>query len=172
MAADCGGCGTFEEFAGWLGRIGYEEAAERYGPDANAADAAVAALGIRANPLVREGRSLDEVIGGSVDVVRTGRGAGTVAVACASKGDELAIERDYEAYDRNAIAVRAGGSKIGYVEHDVAQYLAPEIDCGTRIGANVDSVGKGQDGEVSIKMRLRRIDGGTERDAAGDQVAG
>lgn len=172
MAADCGGCGTFEEFAGWLGRIGYEEAAERYGPDANAADAAVAALGIRANPLVREGRSLDEVIGGSVDVVRTGRGAGTVAVACASKGDELAIERDYEAYDRNAIAVRAGGSKIGYVEHDVAQYLAPEIDCGTRIGASVDSVGKGQDGEVSIKMRLRRIDGGTERDAAGDQVAG
>ena len=172
MAADCGGCDTFEEFAGWLGRLGPEDAAERYGPDANAADAAVAASRVRTNPLVREGRSLDEVIGGSVDVVRTGRGAGMVAAACASKGDDLVLERDYGAYDRNAIAVRAGGSVIGHVEHDVAQYLAPEIDCGARIGASVDSVAKGQDGGASIKMRLRRIGGGTERVAAGDQVAG
>ena len=172
MAADCGGCDTFEEFAGWLSRLGPEDAAERYGPDANAADAAVAASRVRANPLVREGRSLDEVIGGSVDVVRTGRGAGMVAAACASKGDDLVLERDYGAYDRNAIAVRAGGSVIGHVEHDVAQYLAPEIDCGARIGASVDSVAKGRDGGASIKIRLRRIGGGTERVAAGDPVAG
>lgn len=159
MAADCGGCGTFEEFAGWLGRLGHEDAIERYGQDSNAASAAVAASRMRANPIVREGRSLDEVIGDGVDVVCTGRGAGMVAAACAAEGDDLAIERDYGAYDRNAIAVRAGGSKIGYVERDVAQYLAPEIDCGAQIGASVDRITRGPDGAVSIKMRLREVDG-------------
>ena len=171
MAADCGGCDTFEEFAGWLGRLGPEEAAEMYGPDAGAADAAVAASRVRANPLVREGRSLDEVIASRVDVVRTGRGAGMVAAACASKGDDLVLERDYGAYDRNAIAVRAGGSRIGYVEHDVAQYLAPEIDCGARIGASVDSVTRGPGDAMSIKMRLRRLDGGGGRAVVGDPPA-
>lgn len=172
MAADCGGCDTFEEFAAWLGRLGHEGAIERYGRDANAANAAVAASRMRANPLVREGRRLDNVIGDGAGVVCTERGAGMVAAACAAEGDDLAIERDYGAYDRNAIAVRAGGSKIGYVEHDVAQYLAPEIDCGAQIGASVDCIARGPDGTVSIKMRLRQVGGRAGRTPAGNRAAG
>ena len=162
MAADYGGDTDFRAFAEWLGRLGHEEAAERYGADSGAAAAAAAASRIRANPLLRKGLSLDEVLGGGADVVCVEHGGGAVAAARASSGDPLRLERDRDAaHDRNAIAVHAGGGVIGRVERDVAQYLAPEMDCGARIGASVDSVSRGQGGAVSIRMRLRRLpDGG------------
>ena len=161
MAADYGGEPDFRAFAGWLGRLGRERAAERYGADSNAAGAAAAASRIRANPLLREGRSLDEVLGGGADVECAGAAAAVLAAARASVGDPLRLERDHDAaHDRNAIAVHAGGSVIGRVERDVAQYLAPEMDCGARIGASVGGASRGPDGTVSIRMRLRRLGDG------------
>ncbi len=161
MAADYGGDCNFGAFAEWLGRLGREEAAERYGPDSNAASAAAAASRIRANPLLREGRSLDEVLGGGAGVECAGAAAAVLAAARASAGDPLTLERDRDAaHDRNAILVHADGSVIGRVERDVAQYLAPEMDCGARIGASVGSVSRGAGGAVSIRMRLRRLGDG------------
>ena len=168
MAADYGGDCNFGAFAEWLGRLGREEAAERYGPDSNAAGAAAAASRIRANPLLREGRSLDEVLGGGAGVECAGAAAAVLAAARASAGDPLTLERDRDAaHDRNAILVHAGGSVIGRVERDVAQYLAPEMDSGARIGASVGSVSRGAGGAVSIRMRLRRLGGGSEGNPEG-----
>lgn len=156
MAADYGGECDFAAFAEWLGGMGRMEAIERYGEDANSAGAAAAAAAMtRANPLLREGRSLGEVLEGGADVVCAGRGGGAAAAARVSEGDELGLERDRgAAHDRNAIAVRVGGSVIGSVERDVAQYLAPEMDCGARIGASAGSVSRGSGGAVTIRMRL------------------
>ena len=162
IAADYDGESDFGEFAGWLGRLDREEAIERYGQDSDVIRATAAASMTRANPLLREGRSLDEVLGGGADVACVRNGSGMVAAARASKGDELRLERDYDAvHDRNAILVYASGSMIGRVERDVAQYLAPEIDCGMRIGASVDEVVGGRDGGAPIRMRvcLRRLRG-------------
>ena len=159
MAADYGGGPDFRAFAEWLGRLGCEEAAERYGADSNAAAAAAAALRTRANPLLRERRSMDEVLAGGADVECSGAADALLAAARAAVGDPLRLERDRDAaHDRNAIAVRAGGGVIGRVEPDVAQYLAPEMDCGARIGASVGSVSRAPGGTASIRMRLRRLD--------------
>ena len=157
IAADYGGEADFGEFAGWLGGLDREEAVKRYGQDSDVMRAVVAAAAMtRANPHLREGRSLYEVLEGGADVVCVGSGGGMVAAARASQGDELRLERDYDAaYDRNAILVYAKGSMIGRVERDVAQYLAPEIDCGMRIGASVDAVGRGGGGAAPIRMRVR-----------------
>ena len=157
MAADYGGRADLGEFAGWLGGLDREKAVKRYGQDSNVMRAAAAAAAMtRANPLLREGRSLYEVLEGGADVVCAGSGGGTVAAARASQGDELELERDYDAaYDRNAILVYAGGSMIGRVERDVAQYLAPEIDCGVRIGASVDEAARGGGGGAPNRMRVR-----------------
>ena len=167
MAADYGGDSNFGAFAAWLGRLGPEAAAERYGPDSNAAGAAAAAAsGTRANPLLRECKSMDEVLAAGADVEcgaggAAGSAAGMLAAARASVGDPLRLERDRDAaHDRNAVVVHAGGSVIGRVERDVAQYLAPEMDCGARIAASVGSVSRGAGGAASIRMRLRRIGGG------------
>ena len=92
---------------------------------------------------------------GDADVVCARRGGGTAAAARVSEGDALKLERERgAAHDRNAIAVHAGGSMIGSVERDVAQYLAPEMDCGARIGASAGSVSKGSGGAAAIRMRL------------------
>ena len=162
IAADYGGEADFGEFAGWLGGLDLEKAVKRYGQDSDVMRAAAAAAMTRANPLLREGRSLDEVLEGGADVVCAESGGGMVAAARASQGDELGLERDYDAaHDRNAILVYAGGSMIGRVERDVAQYLAPEIDCGMRIGASVDEVDRGGGGGAPNRMRvrLRRLQG-------------
>ena len=157
IAADYDGEADFGEFAWWLGGLDREEAAGRYGQDSDVMRATAAASMTRANPLLRGGRSLDEVLGGGADVACVRNGSGMVAAARASKGDELRLERDYDAaHDRNAILVYAGGSMIGRVERDVAQYLAPEIDCGMRIGASVDEVVRGgRDGAGPIRVRVR-----------------
>ena len=160
MAADYGGETDFGEFAGWLGGLDRRAAVERYGYGSDVVRAAEAASSARANPLLRECRSLDEVLGGGAVVVCAGGGDGMISAARASRGDELGLERDYDAaYDRNAIAVYADGSMIGHVERDVAQYLAPEIDCGMRIGASVEEVsrGVGGDGPIKVRARLRRL---------------
>ena len=171
MAADYDGRPDFGAFAGWLGRLGHEEAAERYGADSGAAAAAAAASRIRANPLLRKGLGLDEVIESGAHVVCAGRGGGAVAAARASSGDPLRLERDHDAaHDRNAIAAHAGGIAIGRVERDVAQYLAPEMDCGARIGASVDSVSRGPGGAVSIRMRLCRLAGGGGGDRGAERA--
>ena len=163
MAADYGGDCNFGAFVEWLGRLGPEAAAKRYGPDSNAAGAAAAAASrTRPNPLLRECRTMDEVLAAGAGVECGAAGAaGEVASARASAGDPLRLERDRDAaHDRNAILVHAGGSVIGRVERDAAQYLAPEMDCGARIGASVGSVSRGAGGAVSIRMRLRRLGDG------------
>ena len=172
VAADYGGGPDFREFAGWLGRLGHAEAGERYGADSNAAGAAAAASRIGANPLLREGRGLDEVLGGGASAACAKDGGGMAGAARVSAGDPLRLERDHgAAHDRNAIAVHAaGGGVIGRVERDVAQYLAPEMDCGLRIGATVDSVSRGPRGAASIRMRLWRLaDGGGVARGAGTE---
>lgn len=93
--------------------------------------------------------------------MRRRRGRHGCRGACASAGDPLGLERDRgAAHGRNAVAARAAGGAIGRVERDAAQHLAPETDCGARIGASAGSVSRGRAGEASIGMRLRRLGGG------------
>lgn len=83
--------------------------------------------------------------------------AGRRAAAACSDGDAVEIRRDYDAIaDRNAVAVHSGGALIGRMGRDMAQYLAPLIDCGLRLDARVDGSGGGSDGAGRIRILLRR----------------
>ena len=152
MAADYAGEQTVPEFAGWLAGLGDRRLAQ-YGR--GAAAAALAASRMAPNRLIRGGYSMRRVLemGAAVRCARNGRGP--IAAARLSRGNPLEIRRDYDAaYDRNAIAVYADGSLIGHVERDVAQYLAPLIDCGAHVGARADAVNGGPGGIASVRIAL------------------
>ena len=152
MAADYAGGQTVPEFAAWLAGLDDRRLAQ-YGR--GAAAAALAASRMAPNRLIRDGRSMRSVLETGASVRCAANGRGPLAAARLSRGDPLEIRRDHDAaYDRNAIAVYADGSLIGHVERDVAQYLAPLIDCGERIEATAAAASSGPGGTASVRIEL------------------
>ena len=147
---------SFGRFAEWLAGLDDAELARICGPDAPLAGAAAALSRMRPNPLIREGRGLDDVLAMGASVACEGPAGRRAAAAC-SAGDPLEIRRDYDAVaDRNAVAVYSGGALIGRMGRDTAQYLAPLIDCGLRLDASVDGSDGGSGGSGRIRILLRR----------------
>lgn len=154
IATDYAGERTVRAFARWLAGLGARGLARYGGGPAAAALASSRAAG--PNPLVRGGYTLDRVLGMGASVRCVENGSGPAAAARLSSGDPLDLVRDHDmAYDRNAIAVYADGSLIGHMERNVAGYLAPLIDCGTRITARADGLAGGPRGPDSIKVTLQ-----------------
>ena len=148
VAADYTGERTARAFALWLAETG-DRGLARYG--GGLAGAALLSSRISPNPLIRGEYSLDRVLEMGASVRCVENGSGPAAAARLSSGDQLDLKRDRDAaYDRNAIAVYADGSLIGHVERNVAGYLAPLIDSGTRIMARAD----GADGPKSVRIAL------------------
>lgn len=147
---------SFGRFAEWLAGLEDGELAELCGPDAPPAGVAATLSRMRPNPLIRGGRGLDEVLAMGATVACEGP-AGRRAAAAYSDGDAVEIRRDYDdVADRNAVAVHFGGALIGRMGRDMAQYLAPLIDCGLRLDARVGS-GGGSEGAGRIRILLRRV---------------
>lgn len=156
MASDCPDAESLEDFAQWLAGLGIDDLDCRYGLGPDSAVVSQAVHRARPNPLVREGRSVDEVLAMGADVKCVSHGDGPAAAARAPRDYPLKLERAYLEPDRNAIAIYADGCLVGHVEHDVAQYLAPLIDCGACFSAHVDGVRADAGGPASIRIRMHR----------------
>lgn len=62
------------------------------------------------------------------------------AIRLLAPGDQLELERDPEnAFDPNAIKIMADGQFLGFVQKQVAAYLAPELDTGAAHTCEVKS---------------------------------
>ena len=144
---------TPRELARMISEMGVEGLTE-YGISADAAaDIVGAALRREVNPLLREGRSLEEVIGKPARIAGIGKGQWYASMLAA--GDKVEIRRDYDdPADRNAMAVYAGGRHVGHIEGRVAQYLAPLVDAGMPVSALVTSTERGVDGAPEVAVRL------------------
>ena len=144
---------TPRELARMISEMGVEDLTEHgIGAD-TAADIAQAARRLHPNPLLRGGRSLEDVAGEPVRIVGIGR-LQWYATRLAA-GDGVEIRRDYDDLaDRNAMEALAGGRRVGYLERDVAQYLAPLVDAGMSVSARVASVEGGGGGAPRVAVAL------------------
>lgn len=151
-------------FASWLSGIDEATLVRRHGAEeGDAARIAAATSGILPNRLVREGRGLDSVLETRPAVACTGSANAPAVGSRISPGEPLLLKRDYDAlHDRNAIAVHARGTLLGYMDRGTAGYLAPLIDCGTAIEAEAAAVDDsdarrepGYNGIVRIGVRMR-----------------
>lgn len=135
-----------------------------------AADAAGAARRLHPNPLLREGRSLGDVVGAPVRIMATD-GARWHAARLAA-GDGVEIRRDYDDLaDRNAMAAYVAGRHIGRVERRVAEYLAPLVDAGMSVSARVACAEKGGGGAPQVEVVLS-VRGGPAQPQLGNPRAG
>jgi len=136
---------TPRELARMMSGMGAESLAEHGIAAGAAADVAGAARRMDVNPLLREGRSLEDVLAEPTRIV--GAGADLWYASRLAEGDDVEIRRDYgDPADRNAMAAYADGRHVGYVEGRVAQYLAPLVDAGVKVSARVASVEQGGGG--------------------------
>lgn len=174
MAADCPGAGSLGGFAQWLAGLGVDELDRRYGLGSDSAGVARAVSRTRPNPLVRRGLALDDVLAMGADVRCVPHGDGPSVAARAPIGSPLTIKRAYSEPDRNAIAVYAEGSLVGYVEPDMAQYLAPLIDCGTDLSARrADGAREGGSGggPATVRILMQRDEAAARAAPAADAPA-
>lgn len=152
---------TPRELARMISEMGVEDLTEHgIGAD-TAADVAQAARRLHPNPLLRGGRSLEDVVGEPVRIVGIGRPQWYAARLAA--GGDVEIRRDYDDLaDRNAMEALAGGQRVGYLERDVAQYLAPLVDAGMAVSARVASVEGGGSDAPTVAVVLS-VSGGPAR---------
>ena len=171
MAADCPAGIGFADFAAWLSGIDAAMLSRRYGAEeGDATRIMAAASGILPNRLVRNGCGPDAVPEMRTTVACTGSANAPATGLRIPPGEPLRLERDYDIrHDRNAIAVQARGTLLGYLDRDTAGYLAPMIDCGADIAADVagdDSGGprraSGGNGIVRIVVRIRWAEDGNQ----------
>lgn len=149
---------TQEELAGLISGMRIEDLAECGMSAGMAADVAGAARRLHPNPLLREGRSLGDVVGAPVRIVATD-GARWHAARLAA-GDGVEIRRDYgDLADRNAMAAYVAGRHIGHVEGRAAQYLAPLVDAGMSVSARVASSERGGGDAPRVEVVLSVRDG-------------
>ena len=145
---------TPRELARMMSGTGAELLAEHGIAAGAAAGVAGAARRMDVNPLLREGRSLEEVVREPARIV--GTGGDQWYASRLAEGDHVEIRRDYgDLADRNALAAYAAGRHVGRVERRVAQYLAPLVDAGMKVSSRVASVEQGEGGAPPrIKVRL------------------
>lgn len=164
MAADSPAGIGFADFAAWLSGIDAATLSGRYGAEeGDATRIAAAASGILPNRLVRNGRSPDAVPEMCPTVACTGSANAPATGLRIPPGEPLQLERDCGIqHDRNAIAVRARGTLLGYLDRDTAGYLAPMIDCGAAVAAVAAAGDSGRtrhapggNGIVRIGVRIR-----------------
>ena len=172
MAADCPAAESLGDLAQWLAGVGIDDLDRRYGLGPDSAAVAQAVRRARPNPLVRKGCTVDDVLAMGADVKCVTYGEGPAVAARAPAGHPLKLERAYSEPDRNAIAVYAEGSLVGHVEHDVAQYLAPLIDCGASFSARADGGHADAAGPATIRIRMGREVTPPHRGASGADMGG
>ncbi|SRR6266566_1392363 len=85
----------------------------------------------------------------------------------AQKGDPIELVRDYDnSADRNAIQLHLKGHQLGFVERELAQVLAVEIDAGLALSGMVTEIE-----EHAVRQIRVRIADGSNHERSGSQNA-
>jgi hypothetical protein len=74
----------------------------------------------------------------------------------AKEGQKLELVRDYDNWvDRNAIEVRLDREPVGYLSRSLAQVVAPDIDSGANIEAEIMEIEKHDVPEIKIRLNFK-----------------
>ena len=154
MAADYragGGETNFAAFREWFGTMELPDLRARYslqGPTLETAHRAVTQFG--ASLLSSQSFDVATTLPMEVELVGLHHGSRWAVARSLRGGESLTLLRELDnAYDRNAILVLRGDSELGYIPRLTAQLLAPEIDAGLRLRADVVSA---QHGQVLVRV--------------------
>ena len=108
------------------------------------------------NSLLKEHSSVEEILPLETYVRGIGYDHRELAAGSVRVGQELRLVREYEnPVDRNAIGVYLDGQSIGFLERQLAQLAAPDVDCGIQLVARVVEVTRGRIPEIKIEVSVK-----------------
>ncbi len=142
---------TFADFFEWIGRVNTEALHRVYGLAGPVLeDVARALRRAGRNPLLADGRSIEELLPLGADIRGTAFDNRMAVARRAKVGDRVGLARDYaNVVDDNAVLVHLGAQQLGYLPRQVAQLLAPEMDAGRELVATVAEI-EDDDGLPSV----------------------
>lgn len=111
------------------------------------------------NPLLDDLSNFDTVLESSTWINGIKYENRDLAASKITQNSEIKIVRDYNnPFDRNAIRVLSNNkSELGYLNRNLAQLLAPNIDCGMNISAKAIEVQKGDITKIKIRLKKTQI---------------
>ena len=142
---------TFADFFEWIGRVDTEALHRVYGLAGPVLDDVARALRRAGrNPLLADGRSIEELLPLGADIRGIAFDNRRAVARRAKVGDRVALARDYaNVVDDNAVLVHLGAQQLGHLPRQVAQLLAPEMDAGRELVATVAEI-EDDDGLPSV----------------------
>ena len=149
-------CPSLDGFQKWLGSLHSEDLRNEYGFDNNSVEdinKAISRSGT--NELLKEYSSAEEALPFETSVKGISYENRREVAKNAKIGQIVRIVREYKnKFDHNAIKVLLGNEELGFVERDLAQLIAPDVDCGLSLKGTITRIVSGETPIVTIKLEM------------------
>jgi replicative superfamily II helicase len=154
---DVGITPSMSGFRDWLAKLDQEDLHLRFGLDAAALedfDRMFSRASV--NALLKKFSSSEEILPFDTYVRGIAYEENRIIAASGAKvGQEVELSRDYDnTLDHNAIRVKLNGQTMGNLERDIAQCIAPDLDCGVIFKAKVASVKISKVPKIQIRIEI------------------
>jgi len=130
---------NFKDFTEWLGKLHSEELRYEFGlvgPVLEDVSKALSRSGF--NPLLRKFSSSEEILPYETYVRGITYENRFIVASSARIGQSVDLVRDYDnPVDHNAVKVELNGQTLGYLERQLAQLVATDMDCGLSIKGTI-----------------------------------
>jgi superfamily II DNA/RNA helicase len=142
----------FTDFLGWIGKLDPETLRSELDLKSPTLEEVSRALSRSShNPLLTEHASIVEILPYATYVVGVSFGNRASVAMSARAGQSATLVRDYDnLMDRNAVKVQLKGRDLGYLEKQLAQLAAPDMDCGVLLKSTIIDIEKGNVPQIRI----------------------
>lgn len=145
---------SFKNFGEWLGKVHSEDLRYEFGFEGPVLEDVSRALSRSgSNPLLREFSSAEEILPYETYIRGISYENRIIAASSARVGQIVDLARDYDnPVDHNAIKVQLRGQTLGYLDRQLAQLIAPDIDCGLCLRGEIVKVEMTRVPQIKIRM--------------------
>jgi hypothetical protein len=130
----------FKDFREWLSSLDAERLQHEFGIDSPVLEDIVEALSVVAlNPLLEKHSSAKDILPHENWIVGIRHKEERIRTAKSARiGQSVTLEREYgNRFDHNAVIVLLDGNELGYLNRNLAQLIAPDIDAGTLLTGKI-----------------------------------
>jgi superfamily II DNA/RNA helicase len=143
-----------EDFMQWLGKLNSEELHYEFGLEGPMLEDVNKVLSRSGpNQLLKEHASIEDILPYDTYIVGIAYENRFVIASTARVGQSVDLSRDYDnPVDRNAVKAQLSGQTLGYIDRQLAQLMAPDIDCGLRLKGTIIDIVKARIPRIKIRI--------------------
>ena len=146
---------TYVDFMEWLSKLDDEKLRKEFHLKSPFLEEVSYSISRRTlNPLLKDLGKISEILSHGNWVRGISYENRVIVARSAQVGDMIELVRDYDnPVDRNAIKILLKNKDLGFVERDLAQLIAPEIDVGIKLKGKIIEIQNGEYPKIKIQMK-------------------